>query len=242
MEDLHTHLLPDIDDGSKSFEESLKILKDMQDRGIDEIVLTPHYVENSRYNCNNYNKVKLYQELMDKAEEKGLKIKIYLGNEVFITPKIVELIKKGEIAPINDSRYVLFEFPLRQVYNNTSQIISDMVSNGYIPVLAHPERYEEFQEHPDVLEEYLRMGVLMQANFTTLFGKYGKTAEKTLKYFLKKKWISFLGSDTHHYYDYPVKKLEKKLYKITKDKQYIQDLFYNNFDKVISDQDITMIR
>lgn len=242
MEDIHTHLIYGIDDGSKSIEESLHILKEMQVDGIDEIVLTPHYVENSKYNCNNHDKVKLYQELMEKAEEAGIKVRMYLGNEVFITPNIVELLEKGEIAPINNSRYVLIEFPLRQVYNNTGAIISDMVRHGYIPILAHPERYEEFQEHPDVVEEYLRMGILMQGNFTSLFGKYGKTAEKTLKYFLKNKWISFLGSDTHHEYNYPVKKLEKKLYKITRDKQYIQDLFYNNFDKVISDLDITMIR
>lgn len=242
MEDLHTHLLYGIDDGSRTIEESLNILKDMEKLGIDEIVLTPHYVENSKYNCNNRDKVKLYQELMKKAESEGIKIRMYLGNEVFITPNVIKLVETGEIAPINDSRYILFEFPLRQIYNNTGAIISEMVSHGYTPILAHPERYEEFQEHPDIVEEYLRMGVLMQGNFTSLFGKYGKTAEKTLKYFLKKKWISFLGSDTHHVYDFPVKKLEKKLYKITKDKQYIQDLFYNNFDKVIRDEDITMIR
>lgn len=242
MEDIHTHLLYGIDDGSKSIEESISILKDMQEMGINELVLTPHYVESSKYNCNNHDKVKLYQQLMQRAEAEGIKIRMYLGNEVFISPNIVSLIEKGEIASINNSRYILFEFPLRQIYNNTGAIISELVSHGYTPILAHPERYEAFQEHPDVVEEYLRMGVLMQGNFTSLFGKYGKTAEKTLKYFLKKKWISFLGSDTHHEYNYPIKKLEKKVYKITRDKQYVQDLFYNNFDKVIADQDITMIR
>lgn len=242
MEDIHTHLLYGIDDGSKSIEESIEILKDMEELGITEIVLTPHYVENSKYNCNNNEKVKLYQELMEKSATEGIKIRIYLGNEVFISPNMIELLEKGEIATINNSRYILFEFPLRQIYNNTGAIISDLVSHGYIPILAHPERYEEFQEHPDVVEEYLRMGVLMQGNFTSLFGKYGKTSQKTLKYFLKKKWISFLGSDTHHEYYYPIKKLEKKVYRITRDKKYVENLFYNNFDKVIADKDITMIR
>lgn len=242
MEDLHTHLLNGIDDGSNSIEESIEILKDMQKLGIKELVLTPHYIENSKYNCNNRNKIKLYQELMDEAEKQGIKIRMYLGNEVFISPNLVKLIEQNEIAPINDSRYLLIEFPLRQIYNNTGAIISNLVSHGYTPILAHPERYEEFKIHPDVVEEYLRMGVLMQANFTSLFGKYGKESEKLLKYFLKKKWISFLGSDTHHRYDIKVKKVEKLLYKITKDKQYVEDLLYNNFDKVIKDEDITMIR
>jgi protein-tyrosine phosphatase len=242
MEDLHSHLLYGIDDGSMTIEESLAILRKMEANGIKEIVLTPHYIENSKYNCDNYEKVKLYQEFMERVEQENINIRMYLGNEVFITPNIVELFEKGEIAPINGSRYILFEIPLRQVYTNTKAIISDMVSHGYIPILAHPERYAIFQEHPNLVEEYLMMGVLLQGNFTSLFGKYGKKAEKTLKYFLKKKWISFLGSDTHHNYKYPVDKLEKKLYRITRDKKYIKDLFYNNFDKVIENQDITMIR
>lgn len=242
MKDIHTHLLYGIDDGSKSIEESIELLKNMEENGIEEIVLTPHYVESSKYNCNNCDKVKLYQKLNQKLDEENIKIKLYVGNEVFITPNIVKLIKDKEVSTINNSRYVLFEFPLRQIYNNTGEIISDIVSNGYTPILAHPERYTTFQENPDLLVEYLKMGVLMQANFTSLFGIYGKTSEKTLKYFLKNKWISFLGSDTHHEYDYSIKKLEKKLYKTTKDKEYVENLLHNNFDKVINDQDITMIR
>lgn len=242
MEDLHSHLLYGIDDGSKSIEESISLLKEMKKNGIEELVLTPHYVENSKYNCNNSDKVKLYQELIKRVEEENINIRMYLGNEVFITPNMIKLLDKGEITTINNSRYILFEFSLRQIYNNTKEIISDLVSHGYIPILAHPERYVEFQNHPEEVESYLMMGVLLQGNLTSLFGKYGKTSEKTLKYFLKKKWISFLGSDTHHDYKYPIKKLEKKIYKITKDKNYIQDLFYNNFDKVIENKDIEMIR
>ena len=242
MKDIHSHLLYGIDDGSGSIEESISILKDMEKLGINELVLTPHYVENSRYNCNNKDKVILYNELKEELERENINIKLYLGNEVFITPNIIELIENKEITTINNSKYILFEFPLRQIYNNTGVIISEMVSHGYIPILAHPERYEEFQNNPELVEDYLKMGVLMQGNLTSLFGKYGKKAEKTLKYFLKKKLISFLGSDTHHMYNFPIKKLEKKLYKITKDKQYIEELFYNNFDKVIRNEDITMIR
>ena len=171
MEDIHSHLLYGIDDGSKSIEESISILKDMQDLGIDQLVLTPHYVEGSKYNCNNHDKKKLYQELVQKCQEEGIKITLYLGNEVFITPNIIELLEKGEITSINNSRYVLFEFPLRQIYHNTRTIISQLVSNGYVPILAHPERYETFQEYPEAVEEYLRMGVLMQGNFPSLFGK-----------------------------------------------------------------------
>lgn len=242
MKDIHSHLLYGIDDGSTSIEESIELLKKMNKQGIQELILTPHYVENSNYNCNNKDKEVLFNELEKRVKEENIDIKLYLGNEVFITNHFIELLKKKEIQTLNKSKYLLFEFPMSQIYNSTGEIINELVSKGYIPVLAHPERYRAFQEHPEIVEEYLRMGVLFQGNFTSLFGKYGKTSEKMLKYLIKNKWITFLGSDTHHDVKFNCKKLEKKLLKITKDKQYVEDLMGNNFDKVINNQDIGMIR
>ena len=242
MKDIHSHLLYGIDDGSKSLEESIKLLKEMEKAGIEELMLTPHYVEDSKYSCNNIEKEKIFNTLVNTAKEENINIKLYLGNEVFITPKFIELLNKKEIKTLNNSKYLLFEFPMRQIYNNTSQIINDLVSNEYVPVLAHPERYESFQKHPNLLKDYLRSGVLLQGNLTSLFGKYGRSAEKTLKHLLKNKWITFLGSDTHHDVKFNAKKLEKKLLRITKDRDYVDDLMRNNFDKVISNIDIGMLR
>ena len=242
MKDLHCHLMYGIDDGSKTEEESISLLKEMEKEGITECILTPHYIEESEYTCNNKEKEKLLKKLQDKVKEENINIKLYLGNEVFITTNFLQLIKKGEIRTLNNSKYLLFEFPMRQIYNNTGFIINELVSNGYIPVLAHPERYYAFQKHPNLLEEYLRTGLLLQGNFTSLFGKYGKTAEKTLKLFLKRKCITFLGSDTHHDVNFNSKKLEKKLLKITKDKEYVKALMGENFDKVINNEDIAMLR
>lgn len=242
IKDLHCHLLYGIDDGSKSIEESITLLKEMEKEGISECILTPHYIEESEYQCNNKNKKTLFNKLVKKAKEENISIKLYLGNEVFITSNFIELIKKGEIQTLNNSKYLLFEFPVRHIYNNTGIIINELVSNGYIPVLAHPERYYIFQKHPELLEEYLRSGLLLQANFTTLFGKYGKKAEKTLKFLLKKKWITFIGSDTHHDVKFNSKKLKKKLLRLTKDKEYVEALLYKNFDKVINNEEMAILR
>lgn len=242
MKDLHSHILFEIDDGSKTLEESIELLKESKKQGIDEIILTPHYIENSKYDKNNNYKEDLFKILRAKLVEENIDIKIHLGNEVFFTNNIIELLKRKEIMTLNKSRYLLFEFPLGQVYNNAAEIISTLVSKGYYPVLAHPERYPMFQEHPELAEEYLRMGVHLQGNFTSLFGKYGRHAEKTLKFLLKKHYITFLGSDVHHQVNYNADKLRKKLQKITKDKQYVEDLMVNNFDKVINNKEIPMIR
>lgn len=242
MKDIHSHLLVGIDDGSESFEESIKILKLMEKSGITDLIITPHYVENSQYNCNNKDKKELFKQLIEKKDENNININLYLGNEVFFTSNIIDLIKQGEIRTLNNTRYLLIEFPLHNIYNNTLEVIQRVVSKGVIPVLAHPERYEVFQNNPDIIKEYLRAGVLMQGNFTSLFGKYGPTPKKLLTYYLKNEWITFLGSDTHHEVKYDARKLEKMLLKITKDKYYVKDLMENNFDKVINDEDIGMVR
>lgn len=242
MKDLHTHLLYGIDDGSSSIEESIMLLKEMQLNGIDEIMLTPHYIENSKYNCNNFQKKELFAKLEERIKQEQINIKIHLGNEVFITDNFIQLLEEGEIYPLNGSKYLLFEFPLGPTYNNTSEIISKLISKGYTPVLAHPERYHVFQDHPELAEEYLRMGIHFQGNFTSLFGRYGKGAEKTLKTLLKNKQITFIGSDVHHHVDFNKKKVEKKLLRITKDKQYVENLLVNNFNKVINNEEIGILR
>lgn len=242
MKDLHTHILFNIDDGSKSIEESITILKKMENLGITDVMLTPHYIENSNYDCNNKEKKEILKVLEKKVSEENISINLYLGNEAFFAENLLSLIKSKKISTLNRSRYLLIEFPMGPVYNNTPMIISELISKGYSPILAHPERYPDFQENSQIAEEYLRMGVHLQGNFTSLFGKYGKKSEKTLKILLKKKQISFLGSDVHHEPQFDLKKLEKKLIKITKDKEYVADLLNNNFDKVVNDEEIEILR
>ena len=131
---------------------------------------------------------------------------------------------------------------MSNVTHNSIEICNELIKNGYVPVLAHPERYYAFQKNPKMVEEFIKSGILLQANFTTLFGKYGRVPLKTLKLFLKKKWITLLGSDTHHSVEYNRVKLEKKLLRITKDKEYVKALMEENFDRVVQNEDIGMVR
>ena len=242
VKDLHCHLLWGIDDGSKSIEESIGLLKKISASGCKEIILTPHYIRGSKYKSNNKEKKKLFNELKEEAKKENIDVKMYLGNEVFFTSKFVELIDEEEIEPLNNSRYLLFEFPMSNTYHNAGEILSHLISKGYIPILAHPERYQIFQKNPDLIEEYLRMGILLQGNYTSLLGKYGGKSKKTLKYLIKKGWVSFLGSDTHRDFHYKMNKVEKIVNKLNKDPIYVHDLLEGNFDKVINNQDIAMIR
>ena len=242
MKDLHSHVLFGIDDGCKDIEESICLLKEAEKDGITDLVVTPHYIKDTKYTCNNEEKDKLFEELKAKAKEEGIEINLYLGNEVYITENLLELLKKKEITTINNSKYVLLEFPLGNMLYNTKDIIYELVVAGYVPILAHPERYRIFQRHPDHIDEYLRMGVLLQGNYKSLYGKYGKQAKKTLTLFLKNKKITFLGSDCHHEKDFKLKKLKKKLKSLTKSDNMVEDLLENNFNKVILNENIGIRR
>lgn len=242
MKDLHSHLLFGIDDGCKDIGESITLLKNAQEQGITDLVLTPHYMENTKYNANNEEKNKRFEELKEEAKKAGIEINLYLGNEVYMTENFQDLLKQQEITTINNSKYLLIEFPLGNMLYNSKEILYDLVVSGYVPILAHPERYRIFQRHPDHIDEYLRMGVLLQGNYKSLYGKYGKDAKKTLIYFLKNNKITFLASDCHHDKDFKIKKLKKKLKSITKSDNMVVDLLENNFNKVILNENIGIRR
>ena len=234
MVDVHSHIMYGIDDGSESIETSLEILKDAYNNGVTDIFLTPHYIENSRFNCNNKEKQKILNILKTKLKEEKISINLYIGNEVFIDENILEHIKNNEIATLNNSKYILVELPMGRMYNNTKEILFNLIIEGYTIVLAHPERYRYMQEDDKKLEELLSMGVLLQGNYRSLFGYYGKDAKKTLKKFIKKKQISFLGSDIHKNDGYNLKKLEKIVLKLSKDKEYTENIIKNNALEIIN--------
>lgn len=241
MKDIHSHILMGIDDGSKDLKTSLEILKKAEQAGITDIMLTPHYINQSNYVANNQEKIELLQLLKKEAEATNIHINLYLGNEVYIDNELLTLIKEGKVLTLNDSRYILIELPLTNKLHHSKEILFEIIRNGYVPILAHPERYLYMQKKPLQLREYLEMGVLLQGNYQSLFGGYGKEAKRALKILLKKGMIHFLGSDIHRVTDdYQLKKLKKKLLRITKNEKVVEDLLDRNFEKVINNEKVSI--
>ena len=235
MRDIHCHLLYGIDDGSKSLEESINILDKMYNDGFTDIIITPHYMKDTRYNANNSEKLKLFEELKNNYN----KINLYLGNEVYVDEDMVSLIKNNEIYTLNNSKYLLMELPMNNRIKNIEEIIYSLTRENIIPVIAHPERYKYVQNDIKYLDKLKEMGVLFQGNYESLFDKYGKGSKKTLKKLLKNNYITFLGSDYHHgNTDMHSKLVEKKLMKILKDQNKVNDLINENILKVIRNEDI----
>ena len=193
MIDVHSHILPGIDDGSSSYEESIEILKEAKEAGFDEIISTSHYYLNE-YTGNE----KKRKELLNKLnEDENNEVRLHLGSEIYVCSSIPDLIEQKEASTMNCSKYVLFEIHLRGECPELKNVIIDLQSKGYKLILAHPERYEIFQKNPSRVEEILDLGVYLQSNFLSILGEYGKAAQKTVELFLKHDMISFLGTDVH---------------------------------------------
>ena len=240
MKDMHNHILFSIDDGSKDIETSIRMLKKAEQDGIDEMILTPHYIYNTKYNADNKKKLELLEELKKRCVKEGINIKLYLGNEVWADEGLPELIKKGEIKTLNDSRYILIEFPLHNEDKRARNIIFELMSHNYIPVIAHPERYDYLKKDPEKVKEYIDLGALLQGNYLSLLGKYGRHAKKTLKYYVKKDYITFFGSDIHRDIDdFKCEKFKKVLWKLVKkDQEKFDDLYFGNISKIINNDEI----
>ena len=215
MIDIHCHVLPGIDDGSQSLEESLMILEDMAAHGFTEIICTPHYIADSQYATSNVIKSAKLNALQAAANDKGINIKLHLGNEAYITEEMTKLIKQQQIHPLAKN-YILFELPMSGAVNSLQDYCHNLRCEGYNLILAHPERYITIQKNPQIAIELHKKGVEFQSNFGSMTGKYGKHAEKTLKFLLKNDVIDYFGTDVHHSDSEILEKIDKSIKKITK--------------------------
>lgn len=238
MKDLHTHILYGIDDGSKSIEESIGILKKANTRGVTDIVLTPHYIKDSIYQTNNKEKTKLLKELQKNLEKNNININLYLGNEVYIDEDITPLLKK-DISTINGSKYILIELPLNRKCLILDEVLYELNKENLIPIIAHPERYLSYYKDYDFFDNLIKKGCLFQANIGSLYGIYGRKSKKMIKGMLKRNMIHFFGSDIHHQSSNIYEKnIEKDLLKIIKDKRIVENLLEGNADKVLNNKNI----
>lgn len=235
MTDLHSHIIYNVDDGSSSIEESIKLLKGLKSVGFDNVIMTPHYIEGSDYCAENGEKLEKLNILRQEVEERNIGINLYLGNEVFINDHIIDGIDDDCIYTLNGSKYLLFELPFHNRIISLLDIIYEIKIQGYVPILAHPERYIYFQDNYDLVDELKEEGVLFQSNFASILGYYGKGSQKLLKYMLKNEYVDFLGTDIHHinkaYTIENFKKIEKEFNKIAGKEYY--DRIIENGDNLL---------
>lgn len=219
--DLHTHILPGVDDGAQTIEESLEIIEFLSKRGIKDIVLTSHYIKNTKYNIDENDRKNILKELEKRLNHE--EIHLYLGNEVYLCEDIMELLKNHEIITINNTQYMLVELPLTGYLNQLPNILCELTSQGIVPIIAHPERYQFLQKHNQRICELLEFNCLLQCNIDSLIGKYGNHAKKLMKWLLKKNLVQLVATDTHSVgKDKDLDQSFKKLKKIVGKERFIE--------------------
>ncbi|MFO7814944.1 MAG: CpsB/CapC family capsule biosynthesis tyrosine phosphatase [Halanaerobiales bacterium] len=178
MINIHNHLLPEVDDGPQSQEETLEIIKVAEEYEVHKIVATPHYLE-GKYELKVQAIRKKMKALNDKLKQNNIRVEILPGNEVFISENIVKKIKEEDILSINNSKYILLEIPMGHIPDYLDLLFYDLRVLGYKPIIAHPERNKKVIKNPDILYKWVKDGIIFQLNAGSLFGVYGSEVKKT---------------------------------------------------------------
>ena len=198
MIDIHSHILPGIDDGARTMDESIDIVQELVSQGVTGIIATPHYITDTYYISNKKDNRVLLARLREALLDAGITANVWLGNEIFIDRNIMDLLRQNIVSTLGNTNYVLVEFSLNEEYPNYVDILGNLTEKGYKVILAHPERYTLTQQDYDALEELCDMGVLLQCNVGSFIGQYGKAAEKLAVRLAKENRIFAMGSDIHH--------------------------------------------
>lgn len=209
--DMHAHLLPGLDDGVKTLEEALKLLEKMRGLGIERFSLTPHVAYPAMPNTGE--DIQTALAILQKACPD---IPIEAGAEYRVGEEVFQLAEEGKMLPFHQ-QYILIENSFLAESIHLESLIFLLRSKGFIPVLAHPERYKFYYSHfLNKCQDLTRKGCLLQLNLLSLAGFYGKETEKIAWQLLKSGMVSFVGSDVHHL-NY-AEALEDFLYSRTADK------------------------
>ena len=197
MIDIHSHILNNIDDGSKDIEMSISMLKKAELSGTTDIIATPHFMR-GRFEVE-YNEVLNRVENLKKiSRDNNIDINIYAGQEVYYSRNILEYYSDKMIGTINNTRYMLIEFPMLEF--NIEEAINTLYElqiRGIVPIIAHPERYKQFIKNPSQINLLIKEGMLFQVNAGSINGDFGRDVKKTAIKYLNNNIYSFIGSDAH---------------------------------------------
>lgn len=200
--DIHSHILPGVDDGAEDVYEALDMLRLAAANGTTDIVLTPHLLTSDMRSFVGNRKAlsKIFDDFKAKAATEVPDINVYLGAEVFSASNIEDFLDAEEIIPINDSKYVLTEFSFDDNPKRAIEITRVLNNHGYTVVIAHPERYSFIQYEPRLIVPFLEEGAVLQVNATSVIGESGAIAQDVALSFLENQLATVIASDCHSCY------------------------------------------
>lgn len=196
MIDIHSHILPFLDDGAKNWDEALDMARQACADGIQVIMATPHH-ENGRYVNETMHVIHSVEILNRKIQEQGLDIIVLPGQEIRVHDDLLVHWDAGELMTLNNTRFMLLEFPSSNVPKHVEDLIHELSLLNIQVIIAHPERNAEIARNPDRLKGLVELGALCQLTAQSITGEYGRKLQKLSLNLCRMKLIHFVATDAH---------------------------------------------
>lgn len=235
MIDLHSHILPGLDDGASGMDQTVLMLKQLTVAGFHTVYATPHVVEEQSF-LSPERIVAAVDAAKAAVREQGITIDIRAGAEILIFPDLIKWLQAGQLVTLgNEGKYLLLELPMLSIPAYTDKVFFDLQVNGVTPILAHPERHALLGQDPERLLEWANKGILFQLDLRSLSGRYGPDVRHTALNIVRSGLVHFIGSDIHRPSQHPIPFEEElsQLYDLIGSEKYHQ-LTEENPDKVFS--------
>lgn len=198
MIDIHSHILPGVDDGAKNKAETLDMVRQLWETGFETILATPHVMEGKDY-LSPSDILTATNQVRDWVAEAEIPVEILSGAENYIFPDMAKWAREGKLLTLgNTGKYLLLELPMLEIPQYTDQVFFELQVQGLTPILAHPERYKGLVDDPERILEWAKKGVLFQLDLRSLKGRYGPKSRELAETLLVNDLIHFIGSDAHH--------------------------------------------
>ncbi|MCI0514588.1 hypothetical protein L0128_15345 [candidate division KSB1 bacterium] len=238
MIDIHSHILPQVDDGASNLVQSIEMLKQAADDGVLALVCTPHILkpadfENEAFYLNKFT------ELSQAVKAEKLNLDLYLGSEIYIQPEIPF---KSRLTTLNNNgKYFLIEFPMSNIPRFAPEMLFRLMATGKVPIIAHPERYIAFLRRPDLAFQFVQRGMLLQVNAGSLRGHFGADIKQLAELFIGHQLVHFIASDCHD--------PERRRCHLRKTREYVvakwgedvaQALFLDNAQAILKGRDLIL--
>lgn len=194
--DLHSHLIPGIDDGSKNLEDSLKMLRRFSELGYKKVITTPH-IMNDYYKNTPEIILGGLATVREAIAKEGIPIEIEAAAEYYLDFHLKNLIENKQLLTFGKN-YILFELSFSQEQPGIKETLFELITEGYQPILAHVERYPFYNNQWKKIDEYRERGILLQLNINSLSGHYGPMVKRMAEELIDRDWIDVIGSDCHH--------------------------------------------
>lgn len=243
MIDIHNHLIPKFDDGPKSLKESVEMLRQAREQGITDVFATSHFNEYIPKELEKEYFAKL-KELREEILALGIDVNVYSGSEIFYHHYVDSTIKSSKVTTLGGwGQYVLIEFPMFQMPEGVEEVLFRLSVDKYIPIVAHPERYNAVLEKPERAVNFVRYGGLLQVNAGSVLGHFGKLVQKVSLNLLRKRMVHFIASDAHS----PQSRtfLLREVYDFLQNElpaDYIEELLFSNARNIIDEVRIDKVQ